>query len=65
MDKNEVKVEYCPTDLMLADFYTKSIVGRKFQEFREYLMGWRPIQELLDSINISKENVTSKEGVAI
>jgi len=35
IDKGEVRVQYCPTGLMLADYYTKPLMGSKFQEFRE------------------------------
>lgn len=47
VDKHNVKVEYLPTHLMLADFYTKALQGKLFQSFREYIMGWKPIKEPL------------------
>ena len=34
----EVKVEYCPTGDMLADFFTKSLQGCTFQTFRNQIM---------------------------
>ena len=46
VDKGEVKVEYCPTELMLADFYTKPLQGRLFKRFRDVLMGYEPISSL-------------------
>ena len=61
IDKKEVKVEYCPTHLMLADYFTKALRGKQFQLQREYIMGWRPISELLQSIRDHK----IKEGVEI
>ena len=30
---NELKVEYCPTDEMVGDFFTKPLQGKKFQDF--------------------------------
>ena len=39
---NEVSVEYCPTDEMLADFFTKPLQGQKFIKF------WRIILNLYD-----------------
>ena len=51
IDDGEVRVEYCPTGLMLADFFTKPLVGSKFKEFRDYIMGWRDIFELMKKHN--------------
>ena len=34
----EVKVEYCPTGDMLADFFTKPLQGCTFQKFRNQIM---------------------------
>jgi hypothetical protein len=36
--RNEVKIEYCSTDEMIADYNTKPVVGRKFTLFRDRLM---------------------------
>ena len=33
IENKEVKIKYCPTDLMLADYMTKPLTGRKFAEF--------------------------------
>jgi hypothetical protein len=38
IQRNEVKIEYCPTDAMIADYMTKPLVGAKFFHFREHLM---------------------------
>jgi hypothetical protein len=34
----EVKVEYCPTGDMLADFFTKPLQGSTFRKFRDEIM---------------------------
>ena len=60
IDKKEIKVEYCPTGLMLADYNTKPLMGAKFQEFREYVMGWKNIADLVTSI---EQSVRIKERV--
>ena len=31
--KGELKAEYCPTDDMVADFFTKPLQGKKFIQF--------------------------------
>ncbi len=36
--RDEVTVEYCPTDEMTADFMTKPTVGQKFTKFRNRIM---------------------------
>ena len=45
--KNEdLTIEHCPTELMLADFFTKPLQGAVFHKFREVIMGWKPISSL-------------------
>jgi hypothetical protein len=36
--RHEVQVKYCPTDDMIADFYTKPLNGGKFRKFRNLIM---------------------------
>ena len=36
--KGELKVEYCPTDDMVANFFTKPLQGKKFLQFRKIIM---------------------------
>ena len=38
IQRNEVQIEYCPTDAMIADYMTKPLVGAKFFHFREQIM---------------------------
>mmetsp|Transcript_26947 Transcript_26947/g.39877 ORF Transcript_26947/g.39877 Transcript_26947/m.39877 type:complete len:422 (-) Transcript_26947:45-1310(-) len=56
IDKGEIEVEYCPTDSMLADFFTKPLQGKKFHFFREIVMGYKHIDELISWID-PKERV--------
>ncbi|CAJ1959786.1 unnamed protein product [Cylindrotheca closterium] len=35
VEKGNVKIEYCPTDNMIADFMTKPLQGEKFRKFRD------------------------------
>ena len=39
MKDKEVKVLYCPTDKMLADFYTKPLQGTQFTDHRNHILG--------------------------
>ena len=38
INRNEVQIEYCPTDLMISDYMTKPLLGKKFHEFRKMIM---------------------------
>ena len=46
IDKGEMRVEYCPTHLMLADFFTKPLMGELFRKLRSVIMGYTSIFEL-------------------
>ena len=46
IDKKEVRVEYCPSLIMLADFFTKPLQRSLFNKFRAVIMGYRPISDL-------------------
>ena len=41
IDKRKLKLLYCPTDKMIADFGTKPLQGAKFIEFRNQIQGIR------------------------
>ena len=54
VDKKEVKVEYCPSRSMLADFFTKPLQGVLFEKFRSVIMGYEPMSSI-QSIDISDQ----------
>ncbi len=37
--KGNVKIEFCPTDAMTADYFTKLLVGKKFGKLRREIVG--------------------------
>jgi hypothetical protein len=39
IDRGEMEIKYCPTDDMIADFFTKPLQGAKFKKFRDMIMG--------------------------
>ena len=43
-----IKVEYCPTGKMIADFFTKPLQGRLFKHLRDVVMGYKHINDLQD-----------------
>lgn len=58
IEQNKIKVEYCPTEKMLADFFTKPLQGELFRRFRDIIMGHKHISTLM---NMKLPNLTSKE----
>ncbi len=39
IQRNEIQIEYCPTDDMIGDYLTKPLTGAKFTRFRNKIMG--------------------------
>ena len=46
VNKKEIDIQYCPTQKMLADFFTKPLQGELFRKFRKVIMGWEPLSYL-------------------
>ena len=42
----DITIEYCPTEMMLVDFFTKPLQGAVFHKFRNVIMGWKTIESL-------------------
>jgi hypothetical protein len=42
----DLEVVYCPTELMLADFYTKPLQGSLFRKFRSVILGYEHVSIL-------------------
>ena len=66
ISKGEVRVEWCPTKDMVADFLTKPLQGSVFRRFRDLIMGSLPEKEVAkmlihDSVGkTGRENMTHK-----
>jgi hypothetical protein len=39
VEKKHLRIEYCPTDDMVGDFFTKPLQGSKFTRFRASILG--------------------------
>ena len=39
VEKGNLTIEYCTTDVMWADFMTKPLQGEKFRKFRDDILG--------------------------
>ena len=46
VDKREVKIEFWPTQMMLEDYFTKSLKGKLFKILRDIIMGYKPTSSL-------------------
>ena len=63
VNNKEVKIEYMPTHLILADYFTKPLLGSQFRLLRSYIMGWNPIKDLITTVvktDTIKEDVGEK-----
>ena len=59
IEKGIIKLEYCPTELMIADFFTKPLQGALFHRLRDVVMGKVSIKQLLDAYD--KQERVGKE----
>ena len=55
--QGEILIQYCPTNKMLADFFTKPLQGILFKFFKDIIMGYVSIDDLTVDTNGIKEHV--------
>jgi hypothetical protein len=63
IEKEEVSIVYCPTEDMVADYFTKPLQGKQFTRFRDIIMG---IVDNMSEERVeenSTEHVTTHMGV--
>ena len=69
VDKGEFSIEYCPTYMMLADFFTKSLQGKAFRVYRDVVMGHKHVSSLKELIpsrikeRVENRNVNENKGI--
>ena len=64
VNKKEVEIQYYLTHLRLADYFTKPLQGKLFRRFREVIMGYKYINDLLlDTLFPLKERVENRDGI--
>jgi hypothetical protein len=62
LDKKELELQWCPTHLMIADYFTKPLQGKQFKLLRDLIMGYMHINEFLKEIERSiKERVEKQK----
>ena len=59
LNNEKIKVKCCPTEKMIADFFTKPLQGNLFRLFRDIILGHKHISEL----NAIDEKLSSEERV--
>jgi hypothetical protein len=58
IEKGNMQVKYCPTNEMVADFFTKPVCGPKFYRFKALVMG----QEDLPKISLFVNEFNNEVG---
>ena len=62
----EVIIKYCPTEVILADFYTKALQGSLFNLFRDVIMGYKDISDLMTPVDLLfKERVGNNNDISV
>jgi hypothetical protein len=52
IQNKEITLAYCPTDKMVADFFTKPLQGQKFRHFRDFILNIDPTDDIV-LLNVS------------
>ena len=66
VDRKEVKVKYCPTERMVADFFAKPLQGTLFLKFRDIIMGSKPVLSILiNNCSSLKERVEANREESV
>ena len=55
--KGDVRIEHCPTDMLLADYYSKPLQGEKFRVFRNQTLN---INETQVDDHLAKYKMTNE-----
>ena len=46
VDEDRIKIKHCPTEKMVADFFTKPLQGNLFRTMRKIILGQEPLSYL-------------------
>ena len=66
VDKGEINFKYYPTYIMIADYFTKPLQGKMFKMYRDLVMGYVHINDILKAIELSsKKPVDKSKNVAV
>jgi hypothetical protein len=58
VDKGNIEIKYCPTNMMIGDFFTKPLQGKKFVFFRDLILGKKSVStmEIVDRSVLEGKN---------
>ena len=62
LESENIQVQHCPTDKMIADFFTKHLQGNLFRRFRDIILGYKHISAIHEE-DTSDEHVSIQERV--
>jgi hypothetical protein len=59
-----VEIRYCPTNMMIGDFFTKPLHGKNFEYFRDLILGKKSVSSMaIDAKRVlTDENSQGKEN---
>jgi hypothetical protein len=59
VEQGNVEICYCPTNMMIGDFFTKPLQGKKFEYFRDLILGKKSIStlEIVDRSVLEEERI--------
>jgi hypothetical protein len=64
LKSENIQIKHCPTELMIADFFTKPLQGTLFTKFRAVILGHMHTTSLTtDALSQSEERVENTENV--
>jgi hypothetical protein len=64
IESENITIEYCPTELMMADFFTKPLQGNLFRKFRDVIMGHKHIDSLKDPAEYPSSQERVRENIS-
>ena len=65
VDNGDIRIVYCPTEDMVADFFTKTLQGSLFKKYRDMIMRYSVIPEKYFCISKIKEHVGKSKKYVI
>ena len=60
-----IKVKYCNTNKMVADYMSKPLQGKAYKDFRSVIMGWTHMSTMFSPLDSVEERVEDSEKFSI
>jgi Reverse transcriptase (RNA-dependent DNA polymerase). len=65
LESEKIDVIFCPTECMVADFFTKPLQGKLFHYLKAIVMGHRPIQDLTSQFQSRGQERVGRNGKSV